>query len=270
MDAAQLSLNQITTRGWSLPEAVDGCVQAGIGWIGLWRDKVAETGLEESVRLLRDAGVGVSSLCRGGFFPAESADERRRVRADNRRAVDEAAALGTDVLVLVCGGLADGDVTRSREMVAEGIAELAPYAGERSVKLAIEPLHPLFCADRSVIVTLAQALDLAERFPADQVGVVVDTFHVWWDPTVEADIARAGERILSFQVCDWLDPLPDLLLGRGMMGDRVIDFRPLRAAVERAGCTEPVGVKIFNRAIWDRPGEEVVRELRDRFADLIA
>lgn len=266
MNLHHLSLNQITTRDWSLPEAVEGCARAGIGWIGLWRDKVTEVGLDEAQRVLRRSGIRVSSLCRGGFFPVSSAEQRVERRLDNRRAVDEAAALGTDVLVLVCGGIEGGNLAASREMVAEGIADLVPYAVDRGVRLAIEPLHPMYCADRSVIVTLDQALDLAQRFPADQVGVVVDTFHVWWDPGVEAAIARAAGRILSFQVCDWLVPLPDLLLGRGMMGDGAIDFRPLRSAIERAGYRGPVEVEIFNRQVWARPGAAVLEEVRRSFA----
>lgn len=260
-DLDRLSLNQITTKSWTLPEAVDGCARWGLGWIGLWRDQVAAVGLDEAVGLLRRAGLAVSSLCRGGFFPSTDAGERDARAADNRRAIDEAAALGARVLVMVCGGIAGGGLDRSRGMVAEGIAELAPYAGERGVTLAIEPLHPMFCADRSVIVTLAQALDLAEQFPAGQVGVVVDTFHVWWDPTVEEQIARAGGRIAAFQVCDWLDPLPDVLLGRGMMGDGPIDFRRLRRAVDRAGYRGPIEVEIFNADVWASPGGEVMARL---------
>lgn len=267
MSLDRLSLNQITTRSWSLVEAVEGCARAGFGWIGLWRDKVAEVGLDDTRRVLARTGVRVSSLCRGGFFPVDSAEQRTERRADNRRAVDEAAALGTDVLVLVCGGIAAGDLEGSRRMVAEGIADLAPYAADRGVRLAIEPLHPMYCADRSVVVTLGQALDVAEQFPADQVGVVVDTFHVWWDPEVEAAIGRAAGRILGFQVCDWLVPLPDVLLGRGMMGEGAIAFQPLRDAVERAGYRGPVEVEIFNRDVWRRPGADLLGEVRRAFAE---
>lgn len=260
-DLARLSLNQITTKSWSLTEAVSGCRDAGIRWIGLWRDKVAEVGLNESVALLRSGGMRVSSLCRGGFFAADSAQARAQALADNRLAVDEATALGTDVLVLVCGGIAGGNLAASREMVAEGIAALAPYAGERGVRLAIEPLHPMFCADRSVIVTLGQALDLAERFPAEQVGVVVDSFHVWWDPDVEAQIARAAGRIVSYQVSDWLDPLPDVLLGRGLPGEGPIDFARLGACVAAAGYTGPIEVEIFNAATWARHPAAVLADV---------
>src|SRR3712207_4944745 len=195
-DLARLSLNQMTTERWSVRQAVEGCARAGIPGIGLWRHKVAETGLRESARLVRDAGLRVSSLCRGGMFPAATAAERRERIDDNRRAIDEAAELGTDVLVLVCGPAPDRDIDAARMMVEEGVAELVPYARERGVRLGIEPLHPMFAAERSVIVTLGQANSLAERFPVQQVGVVIDVYHVWWDPEVYRQIDRAGGRIL--------------------------------------------------------------------------
>ena len=263
-DVSRISLNQITTNRWTVAEAVDGCARHGFGWIGLWRDKVADTGLAKSARLVRDAGVRVSSLCRGGFFPARGRDALRARRDDNRRAVEEAAALGTEILVLVCGPPVDRDLEGAREMVAEGIADLVPYAAEAGVKLGVEPLHPMFAGDRSVIVTLAQATTLAERFPADQVGVIVDSYHVWWDPDLRSQVSRAAGRILGYHVSDWLVPPPDMLLGRGMMGDGLIDLRALRGAVEAAGYSGPIEVEIFNREIWDAPGDEVLEQIKER------
>ncbi len=265
----RLSLNQKTTEHWSVEEAVAGCVEAGIGWIGLWREPVAATGLEASAEAVRRAGIRVSSLCRGGFFPSATDADWERALADNRAAVDEAVVLGTDTVVLVCGGIAGGDLDRSRRQVEEGIGIVAPYAAERGVRLAIEPLHPMFCADRSVIVTLGQALDVADRLGHDNVGVVVDTFHLWWDPDVWDQIARAGERIFAYQVCDWLDPLPDVLLGRGMMGDGVIDFRPFTDAVQAAGYRGPIEVEIFNEEIWNSPGPAVLATMVDRYERLV-
>lgn len=265
---ARLSLNQKTTDGWSLPEAVEGCLRAGIPAIGLWREPVAAYGLERSAALVRDAGLRVSSLCRGGFLTAAEPDERRRAISDNAAAIDEAATLGTDCLVLVVGGLPDGsrDLRGARERVAEAIAELAPRAGDRGVRLALEPLHPMYCADRSVLSTLGQALDIAERFPPEQVGVVVDAFHLWWDPDAFRQIARAQGRIASFQVCDWIVPLPaDTLLGRGMMGDGVIDFRPLTAAVESAGYAGDIEVEIFSAEVWAADGDKVLATMARRF-----
>ncbi|NEE29119.1 sugar phosphate isomerase/epimerase, partial [Streptomyces sp. SID7982] len=186
--------------------------KAGIGKVGLWRAPVQAYGVERTARLLADAGLTVTSLCRGGFFTALDPTERARALDDNRAAIDEAAALSTDTLVLVSGGLPPGsrDLAGARERVAESLAVLAPYAAERGVRLAIEPLHPMYASDRCVVSTLAQALDLAERFPAEQVGVVVDTYHLWWDDRAPAQIARAGAggRIHSFQLADWITPLP--------------------------------------------------------------
>ena len=264
-DIGRLSLNQMTTERWSVPEAVDGCARAGVPAIGLWRHKVAETGLKQSARIVRDAGLHVSSLCRGGMFPAATAAERQARIDDNRCAIDEAAELGTDVLVLVCGEAPDRNIQAAREMVRDGIAELVSYARKRGVKLGIEPLHPLFAAERSVVVTLAQALDIAQQFDPNEVGVVIDVYHVWWDPQVYEQIKRAAGRILGFHVNDWIVPTPDLLLGRGMMGDGVIELRRLRSAVDAAGYAGPIEVEIFNQALWNTGGDEVLALMRDRY-----
>ncbi|KKK05155.1 sugar phosphate isomerase/epimerase [Micromonospora sp. HK10] len=269
---ARLSLNQRTTRRWSVAEAVGGCLRAGIPAIGLWREPVAELGAAATARLVADAGLRVSSLCRGGFLTAADDAGRAAALADNRRAIDEAATLGAACLVLVVGGLPPGsrDLAGARRRVADALVELAPYAGERGVRLALEPLHPMYCADRAVLSTLGQALDLAEAFPVEQVGVVVDTFHVWWDPDVWRQIARAGARIASFQVCDFLTPLPaDVLLGRGMMGDGHIDFPPLRRAVEAAGYTGDIEVEIFNAEVWATDPDRVLATMTARYVDRV-
>ncbi|NQX70345.1 sugar phosphate isomerase/epimerase [Paenibacillus alba] len=262
----RLSLNQITTERWSLKEAVEGSARADIPWIGLWRHKVAETGLAESKRLVRDAGLSVSSLCRGGMFPAASADERRNKLDDNRRAIEEAAELGAEVLVLVCGAAPDRDIDSARQWVEEGIAQLVPFAQSHGIRLGIEPLHPMFAAERSVVVTLAQANAMAEKYTPQQVGVIIDVFHVWWDPDLYVQIQRASGRILGFHVSDWIVPTPDMLMGRGMMGDGVIELRRIRKAVEAAGYQGPIEVEIFNQTIWDQAGDEVLALLKTRFA----
>ena len=264
-DPSRLSLNQKTTNNWGVREVAEGCARAGIGFVGLWRDKVSETGLSESARVVRDAGLRVSSLCRGGMFPAVDAAERRARLEDNRRAVDEAAALGTDVLVLVCGPAPERDLEAARVMVEDGISELAPYAAEMRVKLAIEPFQPVLMQERSVIVTLAQALDIAERFESERVGVVVDAYHVWWDPELYPQISRASGRIFGFHANDWLSPKPDLLLSRAMMGDGPIQIRRIREAVDAAGYDGPIEVEIFNQDIWDTPGDEVLALTKERY-----
>ncbi|WP_409237385.1 sugar phosphate isomerase/epimerase family protein [Streptomyces sp. PA5.6] len=267
---SRLSINQETVKQWSLPELAEGCAKEGIGAVGLWRAPVQEYGVERAARLMRDTGLTVTSLCRGGFLTDIEEAPRARALDDNRAAVDEAAALGTDTLVLVSGGLPAGskDLAGARERIADALAVLGPYAEERGVRLAIEPLHPMFASDRCVVSTLGQALDLAERFPAHQVGVVVDTYHVWWDDLAPAQIARAGRggRLHAFQLADWITPLPaGVLLGRGQLGDGCVDFRAFRAAVDAAGYRGPIEVEIFNEELWARDGGAVVRETAERF-----
>ena len=250
------SFNQATAKYWPLDEAVVGCAEAGVPGIGLWRDQVeAAGGTEVASRLVREAGLTVTSLCRGGFFTGDD------WLADNRRAVDEAVALGTDTLVLVCGGLPAGsrDLDAARGQVADAVTVLAPYARAAGVTLAVEPLHPMFCSDRSVVSTLGQALNLAGRFDPGVVGVVVDAYHVWWDESVYEQIARAGERIAMLQVCDWITPLPaGVLLGRALPGEGCIELRRLCAAVDEAGYAGPIEVEVFNAELWARPGKEVL------------
>jgi sugar phosphate isomerase/epimerase len=265
----RLSLNQATVKHLSLPEAVALCGRHEIPAIGLWRDRVAEIGLAEAVAAARSAGLHVSSLCRGGFFTQTDPEGQAAARADNRAAVTEAAELGADTLILVCGGLLPGsrDLGLARRMVADAIADLVPFAQELGVRLGIEALHPMFCADRSVIASMGEAVDLALGFPADVVGVVVDTYHVWWDTRLAAEIARAAGRIVSYQVCDWTVPLPaDTLLGRGHLGDGVIDFGPISAAVTAAGYQGYVEVEIFNADVWDAPADHTAATVRQRFA----
>lgn len=264
-DLGRLSLNQATTQHWPMAETIQGCATAGVAWIGLWRHKVDEIGVAATATLLREAGLRPSSLCRGGFFPAATAAERAARIDDNRRALDDAAALGADVLVLVCGPAPDRDIDAARSMVMDGICAIVDDAKARGVKLAIEPLHPMYAGDRSVVVTLRQANEMVAQIGSPMVGVAIDVYHVWWDPYVWDDIARAAGTILGFHVSDWLVPPPDHLLGRGMMGDGVIELRRFRTAVEAAGYTGPIEVEIFNQQVWDTPGDEVVALMRERY-----
>ncbi|WSQ09358.1 sugar phosphate isomerase/epimerase [Streptomyces sp. NBC_01231] len=269
-DLARFSINQMTVKQLSMPELVDACLELGVPGVGLWREPVQTYGVEATAKLVRDAGLAVTTLCRGGFFTAIDPDERARALDDNRRAVDEAATLGTDVLVLVSGGLPAGskDLRGARERIADALAELGPYAEDHGVKLAIEPLHPMYASDRCVVSTLAQALDLAERFPAQQVGVTVDTYHIWWDDAAPEQIARAGAggRIHTFQLADWTTPLPEgVLNGRGQIGDGAIDMREWLGYVTAAGYTGPIEVELFNDGLWARDGREVLAETAERF-----
>jgi sugar phosphate isomerase/epimerase len=267
----RLSLNQATVHNLTAAEAAQACVRHGLGAIGLWRDRVAEPGLAATAATMRAAGLHVSSLCRGGFFTHADADARAIALADNRAAVAEAAELQADALVLVSGGLVPGsrDLALARRMIADGIADLVPAAIDAGVRLGIEPLHPMFCADRCAISSLGEALDLALQFPAEAVGVVVDTYHVWWDARLAAEISRAAGRIVSYQLCDWILPLPsDMLLGRGQLGDGCIDFALISSLVEAAGYTGYAEVEIFNQEIWDATADQTVATMIRRFAEI--
>lgn len=268
-EKARLSLNQITVNRWSVAEAVDGCVRHDIRSIALWRHKIEEAGLAACVRSVNDAGLRVTSVCRGGMFPAATAEERRKNVEDNFRAVDEAAELHADSLVMVVGGSAGSDLVDARRMVADGVAALVPYARERGVRIGLEPLHPMYTAERSVLVTIGQALELARDYDAREVGVILDTFHIWWDPKVAEWIGEAAGRIFGFHVSDWLVPLPDMLMGRGLMGDGTIDNRRLWKLVERAGYDGPIEVEIFNRGLWDADPDEVLAQVIDRFEKFV-
>ncbi|MGK5631701.1 sugar phosphate isomerase/epimerase family protein [Streptomyces sp. URMC 123] len=266
----RLSVNHRTIRQWPLPRLVDGCARAAVGGVGLWREEVRAYGPERAGRLVRDAGLRVSSLCRGGFLTAVDPARRAAALADNRAAVEEAAALGAPALVLVSGGLPEGgrDLTAARERVADALAELAPYAAAHSVRLAVEPLHPMFAADRCVVSTLAQALHLAERFPLEQVGVTVDTYHLWWDELAPERTVHAGRlgRIAVVQFADWVTPLPEgVLNGRGQLGDGCVDLRHWRSVVDAAGYDGLLEVEVFNPGLWARDGAEVLAEVVERF-----
>ena len=261
LDPARLSFNQITANHLSLEAAVEACAAAEIGWFGPWRHKL----VADAPARIRESGLRVSSLCRGGFFPAGGGAAQAERAQDNRIAVEQAAELGTDVLVLVCGPAPDGDLESARRQVLEGIEALLPHAAEHGVRLGIEPLHPMMIAERSVVVTLAQALDLAERFDAATVGVVIDAYHVWWDPELERQIARAAGRILGYHVSDWLSPTPDVLAGRGMMGDGVIDLPRIRGLVEAAGYDGPIEVEVINPALAEVATAELMSTVRERF-----
>lgn len=264
-----LSLNTATVRErWTLPQIIEGCARHDIRAIAPWRDQVAACGLDAVAKLVRTHGLRVNGYCRGGMFPAADAAGRAKAAEDNRRAADEALALGAECLILVVGGLPAGsrDIAGARQQVGDGIAALLDYARPQGMTLAIEPLHPMYAADRACVNTLAQANDLCDAL-GEGVGVAVDVYHVWWDPALEREIARAGRRILGFHVCDWLVPTSDMLLDRGMMGDGVIDIPKIRGWVEATGYRDCVEVEIFSaNTWWKRDPDEVLRTVRERYA----
>ncbi|MGN8048892.1 sugar phosphate isomerase/epimerase family protein [Curtobacterium sp. 22159] len=275
----RLSLNQATVKHATLSEVITVARSAGIGALGTWREPVHDVGLDEAARMVSGSGLRISSHCRGGFFTAPEGSARRAAMDDNRRAIEETATLAQAgapgsraVLVLVAGGLPDDstDLASARGRVADALDELVAEASAAGVQLAIEPLHPMYAADRAVVSTLGQALDLSQPFDPATVGVVVDSFHVWWDPELFDAVARAGHqhRIASYQVSDWLTPIAaDALLSRGVMGDGHIDFGPLSAAVDAAGYTGDVEVEVFNQDVWDAPAAATVARVVDAFAE---
>lgn len=263
-----LSLNTVTVRGrWGLAECIEGCARHGIPGISPWRDVLCAMGVANAARQIRDAGLVVTGLCRGGMFPAADEAGRRAAVEDNRRAIEEAHALGAACLVMVCGGLPPGsrDLPGARRMVRDGLAAIVPDARAAGVTLGLEPLHPMTCADRSVLSTLGQALDLADEL-GPGVGVVVDVYHVWWDPGLEAQMARAGGRIAGFHVCDWLVPTTDLVFDRGMPGDGVIAIPAIRALAETAGYRGAVECEILSHRWWGEDPDLVLEIIKDRHA----
>lgn len=271
--AAGLSINTATVKEqFGFREVAEACARLGIPAFAPWRDQIASIGLDDAVRIVKDTGLRVTGIIRGGMFPAADKAGRAAAIDDNKRAVDEAAALGADCLVLIAGGLPKGskDLDGARQMVVEGIAAVLPHAKASNVPLALEPLHPMYVADRACVTTLAEALDICDLLaPLDgrALGVAIDTFHVWWDPKLAGSIARAGRgnRILAHHICDWQVPMRDMLLDRGMMGDGVIDFAGFRRMIEAAGYHGPQEVEIFSaHDWWKRPGEEVLKVCIER------
>ena len=279
---ARLSINQATIKYAGLEQALRVTADAGIASIGLWREPVNEVGLEVAARMLNDSGLRFSTHCRGGFFTLPDGPARVAALDDNRRAIDETATLAaagapgsTAVLVLVAGGLPEGsrDLIGARARVRDAVGALAPHAHAAGVTLAIEPLHPMYASDRAVVSTLGQALDIAADFDAAVVGAAVDTFHIWWDPQVLAEMARAGRegRIATFQVCDWKTPLAaDVLLSRHYPGEGVIDFGSLTRAVIATGYDRDIEVELFNEEVWATDPSEVVRRTAHAFGTAVS
>ncbi len=271
-DHRWLSLNTATVRKQGdLVQIIDACARHGIRAIDPWRDQVAAVGLDRAARAVRDAGLELSGYCRGGMFVADAA-HRIEMRDDNRRVVDEAKALGAPCVVLVVGGLpqysrpgsaASKDIAAARAQVEDAIAEMMVHAREADMRLAIEPLHPAYAADRACVNTTRQALDICDRLDPQRtgaLGVALDVYHIWWDPEVLPQIVRAGkDRLKAFHVCDWLVPTKDILNDRGMMGDGVIDIKALRRAVEAQGFAGYSEIEIFSNDWWDKPMDEVLQ-----------
>jgi sugar phosphate isomerase/epimerase len=269
LDPRRLSIHQVTLLPQcSTPQFVDALARNGVGCTSLWRDKTREFGIENTARLVADSGIALSGYCWGGLITSPDRAEAAAARDEVRRALDEAAALKAPCLIFVAGGMdsRDKNIADARARALDGVGELVPHARSVGVKIALEPLHPMICATRSVLSTVKLANAWCDRLGADDiVGIAVDTYAVWWDPDLEAEVARAGRRICSFHVSDWLPDTQDLRLDRGMMGDGVIDLPALRRMVERAGYDGYVEVEIFSqRNWWTKDPDEVIAVIKDR------
>lgn len=258
----------MTADQWSLEQVVRNCSRSGVPYIGAWRHKLGGDAAKASATI-RGEGLGVSSLCRGGWFSAPTAEERRNRVADNRVAIEEAALIGAPVLVIVSGPANGQTLDDARATVLDGLMEVLPDAEKAGVVLGVEPLHPMYAAERSVVVTLKQANEIVERLASPAAGVVVDAFHVWWDPDVMDQIERARGKIVGFHVSDWPVPLPGILMGRAMMGDGVIELRRLREAVDAAGYDGPIEVEIFNEEIWKTADDGLLELIQRRFVEYV-
>ena len=269
LDPRRLSIHQVTLlQQCSTPQFVDALTRNGVHCTSLWRDKTREFGVERTARIVADNGIALSGYCWGGLITSPDRGEAASARDEVRRALDEAAAVKAPCLIFVAGGIdpRDKNIADARTRALDGVAELIPHARSVGVKIALEPLHPMICATRSVLSTVRLANTWCDRLGAeDIVGIAVDTYAVWWDPDIEAEIARAGKRICSFHVSDWLADTQDLRLDRGMMGDGVIDIQALRSMVEAAGYGGYVEVEIFSqRNWWQRDPDEVIGVIKER------
>lgn len=263
LDLKKLCIHTMTVKKWSLPQALLAFEKAGVPGITVWRQALEGHNLHDCRRWIEDSGRSVVSLCRGGFFPAVDRAGRQAAIDDNRRAIEQAHAIGAPMLVLVCGALPGQTLEQSRDQIREGIAAVLPDAVNAGVKLAIEPLHPMYAAERSAVNTLEQANDLVEALGSEKVGVAVDVYHLWWDPRLEEQIRRTADlkALLAFHVCDWLSPTGDMLNDRGLMGEGVIDIPRIRGWVEAAGFSGFNEVEIFSNRWWSREPEEFLAEI---------
>ena len=262
-DLSKLCIHTITTRPWSLDDAIRHYSAAGVAGISVWRQAIEVLDPADAGRRIREAGMAVVSLVRGGFYPAVDKSDRKKAIEENRRIIDEAAALGAPHVVLVCGAVPGQPLEESRKQIREGIEATLDHAGQAGVKLAIEPLHPMYADSRSAINTLGQANDMAEAIDSPLVGVAVDVYHLWWDPELEQQIRRCAGlgKILAFHICDWKTPTEDLLYDRGLMGEGCIPIRRIRGWVESAGFKGFNEVEIFSTSRWSQDQSQWLQEI---------
>lgn len=265
---SRLSFNSITARDLTLPELISLCQHYEVGYIAPWRDLIASHGISTSAEIIKDSGVGISSLCRGGMFTAIDAADRKIAIEDNFHAIDEAERIGAPVLVLVCGPVVKKNVADSQEMVMEGIAAIASRARDKGIVLGIEPLHPMMAASRSCVTTVKQALDIADNLRDDNIKVVIDAYHVWSDPDLKESTPRIAGRIAGFHISDWITPIAGELTSRGMPGDGCIDLNSLKTWVEDAGYRGPIEIEVLSEYWWSQNPLKTFQKAVDSFSKL--
>lgn len=251
-DYSRLCVHTLTTKPWNLKQCVENYSAAGIHGISIWRNVLADQNLSVVKKMLDDYNLVAVSVVRGGFFPSIEKTKRELSIQDNRLAIDQAAAIGSGMLVLVCGADGRQSLEKSREQIKEGIFKIEPYAKSAGIKLAIEPLHPMYAGDRSAINTLAQANQMCEEIISENVGIAIDVYHLWWDDTLETEIKRCGNNgnLFAFHVCDWNVPTVDFLNDRGLMGEGCINIPQIRGWVEETGFKGFIEVEIFSEKYW--------------------
>ncbi len=264
-DCTRLCVHTMTTKPLSLEEAIHEYCEAGIPHITVWRQHMEPYGTKKAAQMLQASGLKVTSLCRGGFFPATSGMDREEARNENRRIIDEAAEIGAPHVVLVCGAVPGMELPVARQQILDGIHAIIPHAKAAGVKLAIEPLHPMYADSRSAVNTLEQANNMVMALNSPWVGVAVDVYHTWWDPFLKAEIQRAGNSILAFHVCDWRTPTRDLLNDRGLMGDGCIPLRQIRGWVEDVGFRGPIEVEIFSDELWATDQQRFIKRIKNTY-----
>ena len=268
-DLSRLCIHTITTKPWTVETSAEKFAKAGVKGITVWRDTLAGRDIKKTGQLIRDNGLSIVSLCRGGFFPAATAADRTKALDDNRLAISEAHALGAPLIVLVCGAVPGQSLVESRKQIVDGIAALLPECKAANVKLAIEPLHPMYADSRSAVNTLGQANDMVEALKSPYVGVAADVYHLWWDPALEAEIARCGKlnALFAYHVCDWRTPTTDLLLDRGLMGEGCIPLRQIRAWAEATGFKGFNEVEVFSNRLWAMDQDEYLKKIVQAYRD---
>jgi len=266
-DFSKLCIHTMTTKPLSLQECVENYHAAGIQGITIWRNVLEGQNLRDCKIIVDNNHLNVAGVARGGFFPSVEAEKRQTAIDDNLFAIEQSAAVGAPVLVLVCGADGRQPLEKSREQIKEGILKILPEAKAAGVKLAIEPLHPMYAGDKSAINTIAQANDMTEEINSEFVGIAVDVYHLWWDNNLKNEIKRCGKNnnLLAFHVCDWNVPTTDFLTDRGLMGDGCIDVPQIRGWVEETGFSGYNEVEIFSDKYWATDQNQYLEKIKNAY-----